>query len=1081
MLSIDYLTNYFGADVYHTGEDIYANGMVSDLDVSTDPENGMTTIEATVTISAKKSYFVAVIINEQKGWIFDTECECPTWRNNGKCAHIAAVLLKYLDETEIPVSQESQRKTKKTDEAMKELLSRLEQAPIDERTDTNVKLIPYVAQDTLDSDAVHVEFRLQVEEDKMYILQNITEFVSLLDHHAYKKYGKDLEFIHDLSSFSKECRKLVIFLRSIVNKEDTYRFQKSLYSYVLEDEIKRQLSLKGRYLDAFMESVSDLEIHVMEPSTTYGYIGDVVYHRQEGLPDLHAKIEKADDGFVLTGANIHMFKGNHSLYIFDHEKNVFYTAPRTSEKLVALLDYMQTTSGRSQYVSEEDLPAFSRDLYPVLEKTVHLENNSFDASLYLPETPIYQIYLDSTGDDVITCELFAKYSDNRYNVFAGIKAEGKRNTTEEKHMDGYVSQWFATFDPIKKRMTIVKDEEKTYALLHEGIAKLQEKAEVYISDSMRKLTVKPLGKFSLNLSVSKENLLQLDLVADTLTANQIAEILTKYDPKKKFFRLKNGEFIDLEDNPAFDKFAEIATNLQLKSSEIESQEVTLPRYRALYLEDEMDETIMDINRDEKFRKLVSNVRNVDIDAYEPPKNLRKIMRDYQKEGFRWLSVLHANGFGALLADEMGLGKTLQVLSFLYANKDKGKTLVVCPASLVYNWYSEIRKFTPDLPARMIVGTSEAREELIHTSGKNEILITSYNLLKRDLEFYEGVHFAFQIIDEAQYIKNASTQSSRAVKEIQSDFRIALTGTPIENRLSELWSIFDFIMPGFFYSYNQFRANYEVPIIRDQDTYAEVMLQKMIAPFVLRRLKKDVLKDLPDKLEEVYYANAEPAQRELYDARVQMLKHQITLTSEEQFKQSKIQILAELTRLRQICCDPSLLYSDYDGGSAKEDMCIDLIMNAVEGGHKVLLFSQFTSMLDILCQRLKTENIPYYLLTGATSKQDRAKMVEQFQSNDVPVFCISLKAGGTGLNLTAADIVIHYDPWWNTAVQNQASDRAHRIGQKNVVTVYRLILKDTIEDRILKLQEDKADLAGRLLDGDSISSANITRDDLLNLL
>ncbi len=1080
MLSIDYLMNYFGQDVFHHGEDVYAKGMVADLDVSTDPESGLTTIETTVTLPSNRELFVVAVINEAKGWIFDCECECQSFRTNGKCAHIVAAILKYLNEA-VSEEVEEERPLRKTDASLKTLLTRLEQAPIDERADTDVKLIPYIAMDALDSDAVHVEFRLQKKDDKMYILQNITEFVSLLDHHSYKKYGKDLEFIHDPSTFQKDCRKLVIFLRSIVNREDTYRLQKSVYSYSLEEELKRQLSLKGRYLDAFMQAVSDLEIHFMEPSTTYGYIGDEIYHKQEGLPDIQARIEKADDGFLLTGADIHMFKGNNSLYIFDHRKHVFYVADRTSEKLVALLDFMQMTHGEPQYVSQEDLPAFARDLYPVLEKTVHLENSGFDSNLYLPEIPVYQMYIDSTADDVVSCELYAKYSDNRYNVFAGIKAEGKRNVSEEKHMDGYVSQWFTSFDPIKKRMIIAKNEEKMFAFLHEGIKSLQEKGEVYISDSIRKLTVKPLGKFSLNLSVTNENLLQLDLVADTLTTNQIIEILSKYDPKKKFFRLKNGEFIDLEDNPAFEQFAQIAENLHISSKDLEDQSVTLPRYRALYLEDEMDETLMDINRDERFRKLISNIRDVDIDAYEPPKQLGKIMRDYQKEGFRWLSVLYANGFGALLADEMGLGKTLQVLSFLYANRKKGKALVVCPASLVYNWYSEIKKFTPDLPARMIVGPAEVREELIRSSSKNEILITSYNLLKRDLEYYDGMHFAFQIIDEAQYIKNAATLSSRSVKDIQSDFKIALTGTPIENRLSELWSIFDFIMPGFFYSYNQFRANYEVPIIRDQDQYYEVMLQKMISPFVLRRLKKNVLKDLPDKLEEVYYASAEEAQRELYDARVQMLKHQLSITTDEQFKANKIQILAELTKLRQICCDPSLLYADYEGGSAKEDMCIDLIVNAVEAGHKVLLFSQFTSMLDLLCKRLQEEHIDFYLLTGGTPKQERARMVESFQSDAVPVFCISLKAGGTGLNLTAADIVIHYDPWWNTAVQNQASDRAHRIGQKNVVTVYRLILKDTIEDRILRLQEDKADLAGRLLDGENMSSANITRDDLLNLL
>ena len=427
-----------------------------------------------------------------------------------------------------------------------------------------------------------------------------------------------------------------------------------------------------------------------------------------------------------------------------------------------------------------------------------------------------------------------------------------------------------------------------------------------------------------------------------------------------------------------------------------------------------------------------------------------------------------------------MGKTIQVLTFLQKFHKDGKALVVCPASLVYNWYSEITHFAPELTCLQVIGTAAERKAILEDNDV-DVYITSYDLLKRDIESYEGKKFYVQIVDEAQYIKNANTQASQAVKAIQSSFHIALTGTPIENKLSELWSIFDFILPGYFYTYGYFRSTYEIPIIKEEDEQAQYHLQTMISPFVLRRLKKDVLKDLPDKLEEVYYAEATPSQKELYDARVQRMKQMINSASDKEFKQDKIRILAELTRLRQLCCNPSLIYEDYVNGSGKEDMCIDLIRRAVEGGHKILLFSQFTSMLDLLCKRLEKEHIPFYLLVGSTPKAKRAQLVEQFQQDSVPVFCISLKAGGTGLNLTAADIVIHYDPWWNTAVENQASDRAHRIGQKNAVTIYRLILKDTIEERILALQQEKSGLASRFLDNESISSSSLSREDLLKLL
>ena len=361
------------------------------------------------------------------------------------------------------------------------------------------------------------------------------------------------------------------------------------------------------------------------------------------------------------------------------------------------------------------------------------------------------------------------------------------------------------------------------------------------------------------------------------------------------------------------------------------------------------------------------------------------------------------------------------------------------------------------------------------------LITSYDLLKRDIKYYEELSFGYEVIDEAQYIKNMNTQVTKAVKAVHADFKIALTGTPIENRLSELWSIFDYLMPGFLYNYARFKEELEQPIAQEKDEYATLRLQKMIHPFVLRRLKKEVLTDLPDKLEENRYAVLTGEQQKLYDANVHKLKTLINDQSEKDFKQSKIQILAELTKLREICCDPSLIYDDYKSGSAKLDMCIEMLQNAISGGHKILLFSQFTTMLEIIEQRLKKENISYYLLNGATPKEKRMNMVEQFNKDDTSVFCISLKAGGTGLNLTAADIVIHYDPWWNVAVQDQATDRAHRIGQENVVNVYKLIAKGTIEENIVKLQDLKKELADKVLSGEGMNTGSFTKEELIELL
>jgi SNF2 family DNA or RNA helicase len=321
--------------------------------------------------------------------------------------------------------------------------------------------------------------------------------------------------------------------------------------------------------------------------------------------------------------------------------------------------------------------------------------------------------------------------------------------------------------------------------------------------------------------------------------------------------------------------------------------------------------------------------------------------------------------------------------------------------------------------------------------------------------------------------------TKAVKAVSAQLRFALTGTPIENRLAELWSIFDFLMPGFLYSYAEFSGRLETPIVKQKDEEATAKLRRMTAPFILRRLKADVLKDLPPKLEEVRYTRFDDEQRKIYDGQIVRMK-QLVVTSGSSWE-DKLRIFAELTRIRQICCDPSLLLENYHGGSAKRAACLELVQSAMGGGHRMLVFSQFTSMLALLEEDLNAAGIPYFKLTGATPKEQRLRLVRAFNEGDTPVFLISLKAGGTGLNLTGADVVIHYDPWWNLAAQNQATDRAHRIGQQNQVTVYRIIVKDTIEERILAMQEAKRDLAEAVLSGEGTSLASLSQEELLELL
>ena len=542
--------------------------------------------------------------------------------------------------------------------------------------------------------------------------------------------------------------------------------------------------------------------------------------------------------------------------------------------------------------------------------------------------------------------------------------------------------------------------------------------------------------------------------------------------------------MDLTDN-SYEMLDEMMNSLHLSVKDFLKGNIELPMYRTLYLDKMLEENEnVYSERDSHFRNLVRDFKTVNDSDFQLPKELERVLRNYQKNGYRWLRTLEAFKFGGILADDMGLGKTLQVIAVLLAAKQEGRegvSLVVAPASLVFNWGEELRRFAPELKFVLVTGTQGERRNKLEAYREADVLVTSYDLLKRDTELYEGKEFLYQIIDEAQYIKNHQTVAAKAVKVINSQIRYALTGTPIENRLSEIWSIFDYLMPGFLYKYEVFRRDFEAPIIKNQDEAAMERLKKMTSPFILRRLKRDVLKDLPDKIEKIHYVKFEKKQQELYDAQVVHMRQQIAGQDKAEFQKNKIQILAELTRLRQVCCDPSLCFENYKGGSAKLEACIELVERAAEGGHKILLFSQFVSMLEIIRQELAKRELSFYMISGETSKEKRLKLVKKFNEDDTRVFLISLKAGGVGLNLTGADVVIHYDPWWNLAVQNQATDRAHRIGQDKKVTVYQLIAKGSVEEKIRKIQESKKELLEEIVGGAAGQLGNMSREDFLELL
>ncbi len=1104
---------------------------------------GGTKIRARVKGSGRHVYAVEIALSREGDEIGECHCECPAFYSyEGLCKHCVAVLLEYLSRQKNTADRDLMRRAagapdeiggqtaaqpkgvrpdrtagvpararqKQTTPALKELLQKqtvCQTLPVlQSATYGQVRLEPIL---TCTRDECQVEFRIGVK--KMYVLKDVFQFASSMQFREDYAYGKGLQFVHTPDSFTEQSRPMAAFLVKWVERYAAKYQQFMRYSYFYPGYLSKQRSIRldGWELDAFLDAAGDAPFTANVDGT-----GEKQWRVVPETLRRQVFLTGTPDGMKVRLDGAFGYVGDRS-YVFFRDQKICRVPREELRAAEDFLECMRTLPGRSAFVQKADLPVFFRQIVPALRQCMDCVLENIDEDAVRPQQAVFRFYLDMPQEDLVTCRAEAVYGEREYSVFSQRDGMGLRDFQREAAVAGLVGSWCNAYDEAGQMMVIHEDDALLYALLTDGVARLQQLGEVYISDALKRIRLIRQPRISVGLSLSGD-LLNLSISSEDISREQLAEILSRYERRRKYYRLRDGSILCAEEEE-LGPLADLRGSLQLTERQLRKEEIGLPRYRALYLEEELkDSGGFSVYRDRDFRALVGRMKSVEDNAFAVPESLEGVLREYQKYGYRWIRTLYHNGFGGILADDMGLGKTLQVICFLLSETEDGgtkqesagtapgtdgpfgsgaavretegadreacrRTLIVCPASLVYNWKKEIERFAPQLSARMVVGTAPEREVVLKEAGQRDILITSYDLLRRDAERYEKMDFFCQVIDEAQYIKNHGTLSARAVKQIRAGFRLALTGTPVENRLSELWSIFDYLMPGYLYSYQRFREELESPIVAKDDEACAARLQKMIRPFVLRRLKKDVLKELPDKLEENVYAQMEGEQQQLYDAHVKRMQLMLDKASDEEFKNSRIQILAELTKLRQLCCDPALLYEGYRGGSAKKELAVHLVKNAVANGHKVLLFSQFTSMLDRLAASLRAERIPFYMLTGATPKEKRAQMVEDFAEDAVPVFCISLKAGGTGLNLTAADVVIHFDPWWNVAVQNQATDRAHRIGQRNTVNVYRLIARGTVEEKIVDLQARKLELADRILGGEGVGAGSLTREELMELL
>ena len=905
--------------------------------------------------------------------------------------------------------------------------------------------------------------RLRVSDGigrRQYLVKSIPQFLDAIERGESVSYGKSLAFVHRWDAFAPDAQQLLRLLRRQVSARQAFEAEGTMRSG-WEKGPAGGLPLTGEGLDALVE------LYAAE-----GVVGG--YTLKEGLPVISLKVERRKGGVQLSCTPV--LRGVQGLdYAYLLGESTLWRMQR--EECRRVLPVLDTFGGRSLFFTSADAAAFCSYVLPELGNRVNIVDPDRLLLNQIPLEPVVQFYLDAPDSFRIEAHAEFLYGEDKVTPFVPSPAGLLRDVRAESRAKRLLASYLQPGVGGREEVYGTADEDEIYRMLEEGVPALLAEGEVYLTDAFRSLQAAP-PRITVGVSVHGS---VLDLEVDTgeFPVAELKDLLRSLHQKKRYHRLRDGRLLRLDDS--LEGLDELNDTLELSGAKLKSGHAELPLYRAPSLDWALSgQNGLRFNRDDAFRRISRSFHAVKDSEYTPPESLHNVLRKYQRDGYRWLRTLDGYGMGGILADDMGLGKTVQVLSYLLAVKESGQrlpSLIVCPASLVLNWQEECQKFTPQLSCVAVDGDAAHRAELAKQWAEADLVVTSYDLMRRDEELYSGQQFYACILDEAQAIKNHTTQKYKAVCGVNSKVRFALTGTPVENRLGELWSIFSFLMPGYLPPYKTFCARFEKPIVQEDDKDALRRLNQLTGPFILRRMKSEVLKELPPKTENLHRIELDEQQRKLYLAAVVDAREKLRAAKPE----DKMAVFAVLMRLREICCDPRLVADNWDGGSAKLEACMELVTAAVEGGHRILLFSQFTSMLELLAKRLDEAGVSHFTLQGSTPKPVRAELVRRFNSGEADVFLISLRAGGTGLNLTAADIVIHYDPWWNVAAQNQATDRAYRIGQRNPVQVYKLIAQDTIEEKIVELQQAKQDLAETVTGSADGAILSMKPEELLQLL
>lgn len=911
---------------------------------------------------------------------------------------------------------------------------------------------------------------LYAGSSKMYKVSNTKKFIQDYYNHKEIRLGKEFRYIPEECQFEPTSAAVLAYLTEIYEIQET--LGKTYYSnlfnrqelVVSQNMLCKLLRLaEGLHCDIILrdKKMENMEIMCSNPKLS------MELQMEDEVLSLHDMgqepiISICEDGSILC------YQG--CIYLPD------------MEFLANLRPFFTTLFGKKQSELEfrgENMGSFIEKILPVIKKTMNIQVPEKIKDHYIVEQLQPKLYFDidrSRQRPVLVARMIFAYGEHEVNPLQDEQKGSYILVRDREEEEQLLRLMYDKHFSVRREQFVLTKEDEIFQLMTEGIQDLCRQFEVFYSKEYKANSIKKVGMLSAGIRLNTDiNLLEMDVDYGHIPKEELRDFFRSIKLKKKYYRLKSGAFVNLMTE---DKQIDELRDLLSIGEVTEDNKIAFSQTAVMEVDELLPHT-QRITRDVGYKQLLEDLKNPDKTNWELPNGMEDILRPYQITGYRWLCSLAHYGMGGILADDMGLGKTLQTITYVLANPGT-RTLIVCPTSLAYNWQDEFSKFAPQIATQIISGTPQERADLMQQSTDVPVWITTYPLIRKDVDLYKAQIFDACFIDEAQFIKNPTSLGAKAVKAVQAKHRFALTGTPIENTLSELWSIFDFVMPGFFGRYRQFEECYEKPILRDHDSVQMQKLRRKIRPFVLRRMKKEVLTELPDKIETRRMAEMGAKQRKIYESYLARIQMELAGDEENTPGGNRMQVLAALTRLRQICCHPATFASNYHGGSGKLDLLMEQLPDILEGGHSVIVFSQFTSMLSIIAHELKQRNIPFFYLAGSTSAQERKREVKEFNRGEVKVFLISLKAGGTGLNLTGADTVIHFDPWWNPAVEDQATDRAYRIGQKKKVQVIKYVMKDSIEEKIYELQKRKKQLSDQLIQAGESFVTQLTMEEIKEL-